>query len=325
MGRFTLTVILILLISFFNTFGNSPCPRSGHRMVYDKQLQLVILFGGWSSQEKYLDDTWTWDGVKWEKLNIPAPSPRSWFGMAYDDQQQRVLLFGGRDSLGRSLSDTWQFKDRIWTELFTDHNPGARDHFSMDYNPVSGNLLVYGGFDAGREIDHTDTWEFDGKDWKRIAITGPNAWSTQNMAFDQSSQKIILFGGMDSTLTIFRSTWSWEDNSWAKLSFPEVEGRTHFSLIYDPVNECLIRFGGKNQERMAFADTWLLERTGWLKLDITCPAARIDHSAVYDSKRNRMVIFGGKLPSPDKTRFGDTWEWDGRKWLVVDSDEQVQK
>ena len=33
---------------------------------------------------------------------------------------------------------------------------------------------------------------------------------------------------------------------------------------------------------------------------------------VYDSRRKKIVLFGGH---EGENVFGDTWEWDGRRWL----------
>ncbi len=46
------------------------------------------------------------------------------------------------------------------------------------------------------------------------------------------------------------------------------------------------------------------------------PLARAGHSVVYASARGRLVCFGGRAQSEGK-RLGDTWEWDGLRWLQV--------
>jgi hypothetical protein len=50
----------------------------------------------------------------------------------------------------------------------------------------------------------------------------------------------------------------------------------------------------------------------WKQIDVAGPDARNHAALVYDAKRQRLVLFGGH----DGERvFGDTWEWDGSKWL----------
>lgn len=46
------------------------------------------------------------------------------------------------------------------------------------------------------------------------------------------------------------------------------------------------------------------------------PSLRDGHAMAYDPARGRLVLFGGRdnLGEPS-TYFGDTWEWDGQKWL----------
>lgn len=36
----------------------------------------------------------------------------------------------------------------------------------------------------------------------------------------------------------------------------------------------------------------------------------------YDSRRNRLIVYGG-IAAISRSRYGDTWEWDGRKWTEV--------
>jgi hypothetical protein len=46
------------------------------------------------------------------------------------------------------------------------------------------------------------------------------------------------------------------------------------------------------------------------------PPARELGGAAYDTRRKKLVLFGG-IPNGGGDRLGDTWEWDGRKWLVM--------
>jgi Lectin C-type domain/Galactose oxidase, central domain/Kelch motif len=46
------------------------------------------------------------------------------------------------------------------------------------------------------------------------------------------------------------------------------------------------------------------------------PSARYAHSMAYDSARDRVVLFGGNNGNGwPNGALGDTWEWDGSKWL----------
>ncbi len=89
--------------------AESPSPRTNHAMVYDEGLELVILFGGNDDDGELLDETWTWDGVRWRKLELDErPPPRHRHAMAYDRERAQIVLFGGDDDNG-PVGDTWVF------------------------------------------------------------------------------------------------------------------------------------------------------------------------------------------------------------------------
>ena len=64
-------------------------------MAYDPVEPEGRLFGGFGNAG-YLDDTWTFDGATWTKVDTAtAPSPRTNVQMAYDRHTRKVVLFGG--------------------------------------------------------------------------------------------------------------------------------------------------------------------------------------------------------------------------------------
>jgi hypothetical protein len=93
----------------------SPGPRSHHRMAYDAARGATVLFGGGDSTST---ETWTYDGLTWQRHAVPGPSPRWSAAMAYDVARQRIVLFGGGRN-GRpfgSLGDTWEWDGARWEQ-----------------------------------------------------------------------------------------------------------------------------------------------------------------------------------------------------------------
>jgi hypothetical protein len=90
----------------------SPDSRVDHTTVFDVERGRTILFGGLLACEQvvcigHLDDTWEWDGVRWQAASPPSrPCARERHAMAYDASRGRVVLFGGRRG-GTVLGDTW--------------------------------------------------------------------------------------------------------------------------------------------------------------------------------------------------------------------------
>ena len=88
----------------------APSPRNGPTMAYHPGLRAVVLFGGafGACCSTNLNDTWTWNGANWTKIQ-PAhiiPPSRNTAGMDYDVLDKVLILFGGGDS-NSVRSDTW--------------------------------------------------------------------------------------------------------------------------------------------------------------------------------------------------------------------------
>jgi hypothetical protein len=67
------------------------------------------------------------------------------------------------------------------------------------------------------------------------------------------------------------------------------------------------------------ADTWVLRDDQWTRFTGSGPGPRAEAAVAYDPRRGRTVLFGGRFTSHGGgvTRQGDTWEWDGRRWIRV--------
>lgn len=58
---------------------------------------------------------------------------------------------------------------------------------------------------------------------------------------------------------------------------------------------------------------------GWTLLDTNEALSRRSHTISYNSSRHVTVMFGGR-PYSDAPPFGDTWEFNGRCWLPITTD-----
>src|SRR6266508_7007684 len=54
-----------------------------------------------------------------------------------------------------------------WVELSPNNPPPARSYLALTYDPVSGKIIAFGGFDGTGYLN--DTWSFDGTSWMQIA------------------------------------------------------------------------------------------------------------------------------------------------------------
>ena len=98
--------------------------------------------------------------------------------MADDPSTQQVVLFGGYSG-GFSLGDTWTWDGYSWTQQLPAHVPPARDTEQMAFDAQTGQLLMFGGHQAGIG-GLADTWVWTGTDW--IQLTPPTSPPNRNEA-----------------------------------------------------------------------------------------------------------------------------------------------
>ena len=81
-----------------------------------------------------------------------------------------------------------QFSFPDWVELSPNDPPPARSYLAMTYDPVSGKIIAFGGFDGTGYLN--DTWSFDGTSWAQIATqSAPPARTAAQMTYDSVSSK----------------------------------------------------------------------------------------------------------------------------------------
>jgi hypothetical protein len=175
--------------------GSSPRATANHRMVPLQNDDKVLLFGGQSSSNNYLNDTWVYDlsDSLWTKI-IPRdpfkqPSARHGFGFAAIDGEDKIILFGGRTTSGFG-TDTWTYNHIL---------------------PMKNGTYVSGSYDTGSKSDFkTLSWYADTPINTRIELQ-------IRTAANQTELETKLFVGPDGTDSSFYSSspsdiWAGHDN-----------------------------------------------------------------------------------------------------------------
>ncbi len=87
----------------------SPPPRSVHAMAYDPRLDLVVLWGGDSTEGGETDpDVWgyDYDADEWRRLTEGFDQPPPWYHqMAWVPELERIVVVGGWVEVVRDLGD----------------------------------------------------------------------------------------------------------------------------------------------------------------------------------------------------------------------------
>jgi len=188
--------------------NNSPRARSSPGLAYDSARQRTVLFGGEyiSGARVFLNDTWEWDGVNWTQIKTTnSPPARYSMGLAYDSARKRIVLFGGYN--GGVIQDTWEYDGKNWTQINPTTQPSARCCAAFAYDTARKRTVIFGGCCAYFQ----ETWEYDGKTWAQIKpTTQPSGrYDFDHMVYDQRRQRMVLFGGRDSSGRILGDTWEY--------------------------------------------------------------------------------------------------------------------
>lgn len=259
----------------------------------------VIVMVGDASGEH----VWTWDGSSWSQRPDPALTPpfRQWHRIAYDTARQRVVMYGGT----KTDLDTWEWNGATWFKLSSMSLPATRTRTSLAYDTRRGRLVLFGGgTDVPFPSTLTDTWEWDGRNWRLRATGGPYLTQQVPMIYDPANDEMMIYVGGPAASSV---TQIWDGMSWSMHSGAGPGSRNGYATAYDARRRRVVLFGGSTTE------TWVWDgatRT-WSLASANGPAPRTGHVMAYDYVRERIVVFGGIAGG---TRLRDVWEWDGTTW-----------
>jgi len=146
------------------------------------------------------------------------------------------------------------------------------------------------------------------------------ARSSHSLAYDASSRRVVMFGGVssDTTDAMPRSLWAWNGRAWTCIAPDGPPGRADAFLAFDAGRGRLVLFGGRvfepNRGARFLRDTWEWDGNRWTLVDTTGPGPRIHGAVAYDPGRRAVVIHGG---GGADSVLRDTWEWTGTSWREV--------
>ena len=254
----------------------------------------------------------------WRRYSTaPLPSARSYWGMVYDSARQVVVMWG--DESQGSVNITSEFNGASWQGVETMHFPPRSRFVKMAYDPVRHVTVLFGGgldeFGAGAS---RETWEYNGVDWTQVATANaPTGSLCPMMTFDQTLDKVLLFGGAPSVAGPYKNeTWAFEGTDWTQITTAHAPSpRAVGCLVYDTNAGRSLLFGGGLYPNV-YNDTWAFNGTDWQEIPISIPPEpRWGAGEAWDPYRNRMMIYGGMNYNGDVPP--DTWEFDGTSWTRV--------
>ncbi|MBI5526241.1 MAG: hypothetical protein HY897_07895 [Deltaproteobacteria bacterium] len=188
--------------------AHSPGERRNAAMAFDSARGRAVLFGG-SGISGGVNDahTWEFDGEDWVVRRTPQnPEGRTGHAMVYDKKRGRAVMFGGEGS--ETFRDTWEWDGETWTKAADDGEPEGDFFFAMAYDSARARVLLHGSYLGRTDNDSMETWEWDGRSWRRLVPSNrPSAWYGFAMAYDSWRDRLVLFGGSPDGRWNLDETW----------------------------------------------------------------------------------------------------------------------
>jgi cysteine-rich repeat protein len=303
-----------------STFLKPPA-RTSAGFAWDAARGQAILFGG----DPQVDDTmWELAGTTWTNVAVPAATELRLFpAMTFDGARNAVIAFGGQDQsmgVGDEYGDTIAWDGTSWAAV-TGPQPPKLYAAGLAYDKHRDVAVLFGGYGGVPGAASNAVWELDGTGW-HAASTSPSARLYLAMAYDDASQRVIVFGGATlprgfSSSLALDETWAWDGTTWTNLTTATKPPKRAGAALVPDGNGRLLLVGGDPMPSVVsgdapLADTWIFDNGVWSQ--VVTPPARSSAALAYDAVGHRAIMQGGLVgPSPGTT-VNDTWELTPRGW-----------
>jgi hypothetical protein len=297
--------------------------RGGHRLVWNRQMQRTLLYGGYGGGYGGLvDGLWAWDGAAWGQVDAAvAVGPRRSPAAAYSPALGAVVVAGTSESTTTgSVALTPLGSSTSVAPLST--NDPRRTGAVLVYQESAGRSVLLGGYAGYGAVSALDTVALadDTRAWATVATTGsPPGRLSGSAAFDAARDAVVLFGGFtapNSRTSALNDTWMLVGSTWTEAATnarPSVRGGA--AMSYDPGRQRTVLFGG-GYGTSTFGDTWEWDGDRWDRVATTGPLPRSDAAMAYAPALGGVVLFGGTMTGGlgQPVLADDTWVWDGERW-----------
>ncbi len=199
-----------------------------------------------------------------------------------------------------------------WHVAFAAQRPSARSAHAMAFDPVAGQVLVFGGADPFRR---NDTWRWTGTTWTLVATpVAPSQRAHAAAATDSLRRQIVLFGG-DALGGLSDETWIWNGTQWIRRTPSHSPSPRHAAqMAFDESRGLVVLMGGLALSGQVLTDTWEWDGNDWQERSpANQPPTPTWSQMVFDVVgREHVVLYAARADSG--VNVSETWEWDGADW-----------
>jgi len=133
----------------------------------------------------------------------------------------------------------------------------------MTFDSRRGKTVLFGGTSAPRPDSPSlgDTWEWDGRRWTRVDVTGPSARDHTQMVYDPVRRVVVLHGGgLDQAAT---ETWTFDGRAWTRANFTG-PSRRYAKMVFDTRGKAVQLYGGFAEQPSN--ELWQLGPAAWRRV-----------------------------------------------------------
>jgi hypothetical protein len=312
-----------------------PAPDRSPDLAFNESTG--TLFASDTSDQSIL---WEWTGTEWNRHT--ASDPEGDGNPSVGGSIGRGLLW--EPSLGAIVlvlagtigePSAWRWMGASWKrlnvgDLNEDGIPSARNDHALAYDPVRDRAVFFGGDDAQGTF-FGDTWEWNGDEWILVIPTdieadgNPEPRAGSAMAYDETRQQMILFGGATGSGTYVNDTWEWDGSRWLELSpVTQPKVRQNHAMAWSPTDDAIVMVGGNGSGSYDNQRFWAWSGTNWDRITPTDPEGDLDPPEIWkpglvlDPVTNLLTLHHGYgLGFPFGITFPDGWQWDGVSWEQI--------
>ncbi len=286
----------------------SPAERYLAAMVYDTQLDRIVLCGG-ITNAGYGYDGWAYDlrNNTWASASGAACGLYG-AAMTYDTLRDRILMYGGGGSCCASELLAYDSISGQWTLVSRTAKPMGRSQMFIAYDPGSNQLIMFGGM-SGSDLDDTWTYNFSTNRWD-VLSWGTPGYLFHGLAYDAQSDRTILVAGFGCA----DRTWAYDFRAdrWTNMKpdLPYGTSSPQRAVAYDTSLDRVICFDGRTV-------AYDFDSNTWTDLHANPPSnlgypGQSGFEMAYDSESDRVILVGGI--SGFGREIGDTWGFDSAVW-----------
>ena len=203
--------------------------------------------------------------------------------------------------------------------------PVGRYFAAFAWDTVDHEAVLFGGCTRSGSVILGDTWTYVNGTWTNLTSSLPQAPPARcgaEMAFDPSSQRLILVGGVNTSGRFLTDTWAFSHGAWTNitaqvLGTPPVHGIAVGAAATDWAHSRLVLFGGESGPvNTIYPFLYAFQGNAWTNLStLAGPRGRIVPGLAYDPTHGDMVMFGGD--QNNHYVLPDTWTLNGSQWTNV--------